>query len=280
MVVPPAYDCLAARIIETVGFKAVFMSANMTDTAQLGMPNLGLSTASEVINCAKYMANSVNIPVILGAGDGYGGALVAYHTTQEVIRAGVAGIVISDQKNLLLARTPHNMGEVLPRDEYLGKIGAVLEARNEEDKDFIIVARIDAGATMGDEEVIARAKACVKLGADLVLPHSVPRESKFAQKDKEGLRKFYKKMGAPEVMIWWGFGPHDITANDCKDMGAKLWVPPNSPMDAVKRALFDVYEEIYETGNYIPHQGTPIKDFSKKLRGKEFWLELENKYVP
>jgi hypothetical protein len=51
-------------------------------------------------------------------------------------------------------------------------------------------------------------------------------------------------------------------------------------MDAVKRVLFDVYEEIYETGNYIPSQGTPIKDFSKKLRGKEFWLELENKYVP
>ena len=280
LILPAAYDCMSARIVEKVGCKAVFLSPGMTCDAQLSMPNIGLSTSSELINCAKYMANSVNIPLIMGADDGFGSALAAYRTTQEAIGAGVDGIIISDQINLIPVKTPHNLAEVVPRDKYLGKIGAVLEARNKKDKDFIIVARIDAGATMGDEEVIIRAKACVKLGVDMILPHAVPFESKFKQKDKEGLSRFYKLLGAPDVLIWWGMAPQGFTAKDCEDIEAKVWVPPASPMDAVKKVLFDVYQEVRDTGNYTPLKGVTLdKDFSKHLRGKEFWRELEKKYV-
>ena len=93
LIVPSAYDCLSAKIVETVGFKAIFMPTSMTGETQLGMPNIGLATASEVVNCAKYIADSVNIPLIVGADDGYGAALAAYRTTQEFIRAGIAGIL-------------------------------------------------------------------------------------------------------------------------------------------------------------------------------------------
>ena len=78
-------------------------------------------------------------------------------------------------------------------------MGAVVEARNKEGKDFVIIARIDAGATMGDAEVIARAQACFKLGVDVVLPHAIPPESKYPRKDKAGLTKLYKAIGAPGV---------------------------------------------------------------------------------
>ena len=280
LMLPTAYDSLSARIVETVGLKAIFMPSVMTNETQFAMPNIGLATASEVINSAKYMANSINIPLIVGADDGYGGALVAYRTTQEFIRAGVAGIYISDRKHFILAKTPHNLVEVLPRNEYLGKMGAVLEARNELDKDFVIVARIDAGATLGYEEVIARAKACVELGVDIILPHAVPTESKFKEMDKDDLKKFYKKMGAPEVTIWWGAAPHGLSAKDCEYMGAKIWVPTAPPTIAIEKALFDVYQEIYDTGNYIPDQGIPIRDYSSNIRGLKFWRELEKKYVP
>jgi len=67
----PAYDCLSARVVEATGFKAVLMAAGLTGDAQLGMPNLGLATASEIINCAKYIAHSVNIPLIVGVEDGW-----------------------------------------------------------------------------------------------------------------------------------------------------------------------------------------------------------------
>ena len=279
LIVPSAYDCMSARIIETVGLDAIFMPPSVTSETQLGLLNIGLATASEVISCAKYMADSVNIPLIVGADDGYGGALAAYRTTQEIIKAGAAAIYISDRTHLLLARTPHNLVDVLPRNEYLGKMGAVLEARNKEDKDFVVVARIDAGATMGYEEVIARAKACTELGVDIILPHALPPESKFKRQDKESLRKFYKTMGAPEVMIW-AMGPDDFTAKDCEDVGAKIWVPNQTPTIVVKNALFDMYQEIYDSGNYNPAKGLPNRDYAKKFKGLEFWIELEKKYVP
>lgn len=278
LIVPQAYDCLSARIVEAVGFKAVFMPATMTTELQLGTPAVGLATATEVVNCTRYMANSVNIPLIVGADDGYGGALAAYRTTQEVIRAGAAGIFISDRKHFILARSPHNLVEVLPRDEYIGKMSAVLEARDKEDKDFVIIARIDAGATMGDGEVLARAKSCLEIGVDMILPHALPRESKFRQRDKESLRQLYSAIGAPEVMIW-GMGPSGFTAKDYEDVGAKLWVPKDPPTIAVEKALFDMYQEVYDTGNYTS-QGTPSKGYSNKLRGLEFWRELEKRYVP
>ena len=79
VIIPPAYDCLSARVAEAAGFKAVLMAAGLTGDAQLGMPNLGLATASEIINCAKYIAHSVNIPLIVGVEDGWGGALLLPH---------------------------------------------------------------------------------------------------------------------------------------------------------------------------------------------------------
>jgi len=139
------------------------------------------------------MVNSVNIPIIVDADDGYGGALAAYRTTQELIRIGAGGIFIDDQKHP--TKCPFmGIQEVIPRDEFYGKMEAVLEARNKEDKDLIIVARIDAAATLGDEEMLARAKACVKLGVDVILPHGIPPGAKFKERNKETLKKLTRRL--------------------------------------------------------------------------------------
>jgi len=79
-------------------------------------------------------------------------------------------MTIGDRKHVILATAPHNLIEVLPRDEYLGKIGAVLEARDKEDKDVIITAVIEAGAMLGDEEVLARAKSLCKIRSGCDIP--------------------------------------------------------------------------------------------------------------
>jgi 2-methylisocitrate lyase-like PEP mutase family enzyme len=279
LIVPPAYDCLSARVAEATGFKAVLMAAGLTGDAQIGVPNFGLATASEIINCAKYIAHSVNIPLIVGVEDGWGGALASYRTVQEVIRAGAAGLYINDQKHLNLIRTPHNLVDVLPRDEFLGKMGAVLEARDKEDKDFIIIARIDAGAMMADAEVIARAKACIKLGVDIILPHAIPPESKYPRKDKAGLTKLYKAIGAPEAKIWCN-GLKNITAKDCADMGAKISVPDDSPTVPVKNLLVNVYRDMHTALCGTPDKGTSGSGKVNMLGDKEFWKKIENKYVP
>src|SRR4030042_2056148 len=99
LVAPAAYDCMSARIVEKVGFKATFMAGAGIRDVMFGMPDIGIATATEVVNCARYMANSINIPLIIDADDGYGGALAAYRTVQELIRAGAAGCFIDDQKH-------------------------------------------------------------------------------------------------------------------------------------------------------------------------------------
>ena len=278
LIAPGAYDCLTARCVEEAGFKAVFQSGNGIRGAQLGMPDIGIATATEVVNCARYMAHSVNIPVIVDADDGYGGALAAYRTTQELIRAGAAGIFIDDQKHP--TKCPYmGIQEVIPRDEYFGKIGAVLEARNKEDQDFVIVARIDAAATLGDEEMLVRAKGCVNLGVDVILPHAIPPDAKFKERGKETLKQLYRKVGAPEIKIW-GMGPFDFTAQDYADIGAKMWVP-GPPHGAVMKLALDLYRGLRDTGTlkgFTPPTGQTWQN-ENKLSGLDFWIELEKKYV-
>jgi len=274
-IMPCVYDCLTARCAEAVGFKAAYMSWGGTRDAELGMPPVDIVSMTETVNIARYIINSVNIPIIVNSDDGFGGALAAYRTTQEMIRAGAAGMTIGDRKHVILATAPHNLIEVLPRDEYLGKIGAVLEARDKEDKDVIITAVIEAGAMLGDEEVLARAKACVKLGVDVIFPHSVPAQSKFGVRSLAQVKKLYKTIGAPEVMIW-GFEPENITPDDYIAAGAKLWA---GSLDLAPFIL-DNYQKFYDTKKPVKSvmQG-PAADKLRKLRGLDTWIELEKKYI-
>ena len=279
LLVPGAYDCITARCAELVGFKAVFQSGAGVRDSQLGMPDVGIATASEIVNCAKYMVNSIKVPLIVDADDGYGGALAAYRTTTELIKVGAAGMFLDDQKHP--TKCPFlAVQEVLPREEFYGKIGAVLEARNKEDKDFVIVARIDAAATLGDEELLIRAKGCIKLGVDVILPHAIPPTSKFKVRNKETLQELFKKIGAPDVWIW-GMGPHTFTAQDYADVGAKLWVT-GRVASVVSRALIDFYAKFRETGvfpveTFEAAPPGPMGDKLLELRKLDFWSEVERR---
>ena len=275
---PVVYDAISARVAETVGFKALFMAVSASSDANLGLPGLGLATATEVIYFAKCTANSVNVPLIVNVDDGFGGALGAFRTTEELIRAGAAATYLSDRKPVIPARVPHNMLEVLPRAEYLGKMGAIVEARNGMDKDFLIFARIDAGALSGDDEVVARAKALVKMGVDVIVPHQRPPQSKYGIRDKAIMKKLFKQIGAPKVWIW-GMGPHGTTIEDYVEAGAKMCMPDASAIGAVKDALFKTYQDLYDFGPAYSTE-TSGRELSDKLRGHKFWHELEEKYVP
>ena len=275
---PVVYDAISARVAETVGFKALFMAVSASSDANLGLPGLGLATATEVIYFAKCTANSVNVPLIVNVDDGFGGALGAFRTTEELIRAGAAATYLSDRKPVIPARVPHNMLEVLPRAEYLGKMGAIVEARNGMDKDFLIFARIDAGALNGDDEVVARAKALVKMGVDVIVPHQRPPQSKYGIRDKAIMKKLFKQIGAPKVWIW-GMGPHGTTIEDYVEAGAKMCMPDASAIGAVKDALFKTYQDLYDFGPAYSTE-TSGRELSDKLRGHKFWHELEEKYVP
>lgn len=156
LVVPAAYDCLSAMIIEKLGFKAVFQSGFCLSASVLGTPDIGIETRTEMISLARNMAASVDIPVFVDASSGYGGPMGVYQTVKELQRAGVAGCFIEDQ--ISPAKCPFiSPQSVIPMDEFLLKLEAAFEAR--EDKDFVIMARTDAAATLGIEEALKRGRA-------------------------------------------------------------------------------------------------------------------------
>jgi methylisocitrate lyase len=279
LVLPCAYDCISARMAQSVGFKALFMTGHGIRESQLGLPDIGIATATEVVNITRNMVNSVNIPLIVDGDDGYGGALSAYRTTQEIIRVGAAGMFIDDQKHPTKGPS-WGTQEVLPREEFLGKMRAVLEARNQEDRDFVICARTDSAPVLGAEEMLARVKACVELGVDMVLPQSIESiVPKTSGSVKEAFKQYYKAMGAPNVFIW-GSGPSSFIAKDYEEIGAKLWVPGN-PIPVISQTLINLYKGLYDTGTLdtFSPPGLPSRAYFNKLEGVEFWNELEKKYV-
>lgn len=101
---PVVYDALSARVAETVGFKVLFMPVSSTSDAQLGLPGLGLATATELMYFAKCIVSSVNVPLIVNMDDGFGGALGAFRTTEELIKTGAAAIYLSDRKPVISAK--------------------------------------------------------------------------------------------------------------------------------------------------------------------------------
>src|SRR5712672_2002061 len=160
---PGAYDCIGARVIEQAGFSAVYMTGAGT-AATLGYPDYGLVTMTEMAENAGRLAAAVKIPVIADADTGYGNELNVTRTVREYQKRGVAGLHIEDQ--VAPKRCGHLDGkEVIPRDQFIAKIRAAVDARRS--RDFLLIARSDARAVLGLDEAIARVREALAAGADM-----------------------------------------------------------------------------------------------------------------
>ncbi|MFW0784847.1 isocitrate lyase/PEP mutase family protein [Gordonia sp. CPCC 206044] len=165
VVVPGACDALSARIAESVGFEAVYMSGFGVAASLLGRPDVGLVTASEMADTARRMAAAIDVPLIADADTGYGNAINVIRTVQEYERAGVAAIQLEDQ--VAPKRCGHMAGKsVVPAGEMAAKIQAAVDARI--DPDLAIIARTDAVAVTGVADAIDRARRYADAGADLL----------------------------------------------------------------------------------------------------------------
>ncbi|MEK7807269.1 MAG: isocitrate lyase/PEP mutase family protein, partial [Chloroflexota bacterium] len=164
VVAPFILNALHAKIAESVGFDAVYMTGAGT-AAERGFPDVGLLTMTEMVANAKYVAGAVNLPVVCDADTGYGNPLNVRRTVREYEAVGVAGIHIEDQ--LFPKKCGFFEGkQVIPQEEAVQKIRAALDART--DPDFVVIARCDAYAVTGWEDTIKRCRAYVDAGADLV----------------------------------------------------------------------------------------------------------------
>lgn len=162
-VFPGVYDTLSAKLAERAGFALAFVSGYAVSATCIGEPDLGLLTQTEVVERARCICRSVDIPVLVDADTGYGNALNVARTVNELIAAGAAGCFLEDQ--VWPKRCGHLHGKrVVDRAEYLTRIRAAVDARR--GRDFFIVARTDAIADSGLEEAVARAEAARAAGAD------------------------------------------------------------------------------------------------------------------
>jgi len=162
---PSAYDAVTARLAQSLGFKSVYNGGFVTGASTcISEP---LLTMNEQIRVAGHMASSVDIPVVMDAGAGFGEPLHTMRTIRECIRAGIAGVHIEDQLYPKRAHYHTYVAHSIPIEEYRDKIRLACEQRDKTDKDFVIIARSDECRIQGLKEAIKRVNLAADQGADM-----------------------------------------------------------------------------------------------------------------
>jgi 2-methylisocitrate lyase-like PEP mutase family enzyme len=176
---PCCYDALSARLIEQGGFGLTFMSGFAVSAARAGLPDTGLLSYGEMVAQGRDICAAVSIPVIGDADTGYGNAMNVKRTVRGYAAAGFACVMIEDQ--VAPKRCGHTRGKhVVSRAEALMRVRAATDARDE-GADVLILARTDARATLGLDEALARARAFVDAGADIVFVEAPESEQEMAR---------------------------------------------------------------------------------------------------
>ena len=273
IVMPGAYDALSAKIIELVGFKAIQHTGYGTAASLLGMPDIGLVSFREMVDRVKSIARAVNIPVIGDADTGYGNPINVYRTVKEYIWAGAAGLFIEDQ--VWPKRCGHMFGKmIIDKEEMVSKIMAAVDAKKEEDPDFIIGARTDAIAVAGIDEAIERAEAYRKAGADFIFIE--------AYENIDQMKRAVKEVKAPLMLnlIEGGRTPL-VSVEEAEKMGFKIVIFPLTTLYAAAKAMFDTLTILKEKGSaqtYLDRLIT-FPEFAKIVEIQKF-REMEDKYLP
>ena len=269
LVLPGVYDALSAKVAEQAGFDAMFQTGYGSSAAILGMPDYGFLNAAETTQNADRIVHSVNAQVIVDADTGYGNPLTVWRLVRELESLGAAGIFLEDQ--IWPKRCGHMIGkEVIAQDEYISKLKAALDARRK--KDFIIVARTDARASLGIDAAIERAKAYYRAGADLIFVE--------APKSVQELKKIAHAVDAPLVanMIEQGVTPNQ-TVDQLFQLGYRMALFPLSGLYAATYGLKQVFHHLKTRGTTKDSRRRMVtfRDFNKLL-GLEEYIKLEKRY--
>lgn len=199
-VAPGVYDGLSAALVQAAGFGVAYMSGAAVSASAVGLPDIGLTTMTEMVDQAVVINRRLSIPLIADADTGFGDPTNVYRTVTEYERVGVAAIQLEDQ--VFPKRCGHLDGKaVIDRDEFVQKIRAAIQART----DLLIVARTDARATHSIGEALSRARDYAAAGADIIFveaPQSLAEiESIPAAVDVPVLFNLVPRGKSPEVTL-------------------------------------------------------------------------------
>jgi 2-methylisocitrate lyase-like PEP mutase family enzyme len=275
---PGACSAMIARIIEKVGFDAVYMTGYGTSLSLLGMPDAGLISMPEMVMNARYINNAVSVPVIADADTGFGNAINVRRTIMEFIQAGIAGVHLEDQ--VMPKRCGFVAGkQLIPLKEAIGKIRAASDMRKDLDPDFLLIARTDArGAHKGGiEEAIRRGNAYLEAGADMVFVEAIISEDEII--------KFCTEIHGPILYNCAGKSPR-LSLERLGELGVSAVIMPLATTRVVAKEVYDFVVKL--KGEGVMYESRWQKEFEENhplgnfhfFSGLSEIRKLEQMYLP
>jgi len=239
LVAPGVFNPISAMIAARVGFKALYFSGGGFANS-LGLPDLGVTTLTEVAAEVGRISRVVDVPIIVDVDTGFGEALNVARTVRELELAGAAAVHLEDQ--VMPKKCGHLPNkEVVDVEEMVKKILAAVKARR---RGLLIVARTDARAVEGFDAAVERARVYVRAGADMIFPEALESEEEF--------REFARKVDAPLLANMTEFGktPY-IPASKFQEMGYRVVIFPMTAFRVMLRAVERAYSELYARGTQV-----------------------------
>jgi methylisocitrate lyase len=234
-----AINAYSALLAQSAGFRALYLSGAGVANASHGLPDLGMTTLTDVLEDARRITAATPLPLLADIDTGFGGAFNIARTIREMIRAGVAGVHLEDQ--VQAKRCGHRPGKaIVTQAEMVDRVKAAVDART--DPAFVIMARTDALAVEGFEAAVARAVACREAGADMIFPEAV--------QGLEQYRAFARAVGVPVLANITEFGKTPLfTLAELRAAGVGLALYPLSAFRAMSQAALTVYRTLRADGS-------------------------------
>ncbi len=235
---PGAFSPLVSMEIEKTGFDGVYVSGAVL-SADLGLPDIGLTTLTEVSQRAYQIARVTNLPAIVDADTGFGEPMSAARTVQVMEEMGLAGLHLEDQVNPKRCGHLDNK-DVVGVDEASRRIRAASDAKR--DQNFLIMARTDARAIEGLDKAIDRAKAYIDAGAEMIFPEAMADLGEF--------ETFAKAVSVPILANMTEFGKSELfTVDQLKNAGVQMVIYPVTSLRIAMGAVENALTHIRDTGS-------------------------------
>jgi 2-methylisocitrate lyase-like PEP mutase family enzyme len=259
-----------ARIIEDIGYEAVYVTGAGVANMYLGAPDIGLTTLTEIADHVSAIADAVALPLLVDADTGFGNPVNMVRTVKVLERAGAAGLQIEDQ--LFPKKCGHFDGkQVVPLDEMLAKIKAAVDTRR--DSDLQIVARTDARAILGLQAAIDRAGAMIEAGADVTFVE--------APISAEELAQIARSLSVPQVanIVFGGLTP-ELGQQKFGELGFGCVLYANAALQAALKASHDVLQALKREGSLASVADRLAGfDIRQQTVAKPRYDELERRYA-
>lgn len=239
-ILPGAYDAMSARLIEEIGFKAIYATGAGISNAQLGWADVGLTSLKEVVDIVTRMADVTTVPIVVDADTGFGNAINVMRTVREFERAGVAAIQMEDQVSP--KKCGHFNGkEVISKSEMVSKIKAALDTR--QDQNLAIIARTDALAVNGMSDALDRAHAYAEAGADIIFVEAPTTIEQLLQISSS-------LKGIPQVinLVEGGKTPL-VSLKESEEMGFKIMLCANTVLRSAIKGISESLKILKEEGS-------------------------------